>query len=183
MGDARHKIGMMCSRYGCSRVSVVDTEMGTMCREHGGLLMCAIQMPGAPASNCFAYIPWEFAKQFDHRARMNHGGQTLARLSERGGLSPAEMYACMKNTDAWALNRAEALPDSEWLTRILLEVDAWAQKKFEERQPKGSLAPASTDAAIAELEKLSKEDRKRVFDVFCVHCGDRCPKCTCWNDE
>jgi hypothetical protein len=36
-------------------------------------------------------VPWAFAETFRAQALENHG-QTLERLSERGGLAPEEMY-------------------------------------------------------------------------------------------
>lgn len=36
-------------------------------------------------------VPWSMVEAFEARAQRNHGGQTLERLAERGGLSPYEL--------------------------------------------------------------------------------------------
>ena len=40
-------------------------------------------------------VPWEFVAPHEPQALRNHG-QTLARLAERGGLSPAELLAVIE---------------------------------------------------------------------------------------
>lgn len=37
-------------------------------------------------------VPWAFAEMLRTRIEGNHGGQTLERLQERGGLDPCEMW-------------------------------------------------------------------------------------------
>lgn len=104
--DANHKIGMLCSRYGCSTVSVVDTEMGAMCSTHASPLLFSIQTKtgrGLWESDRF-FLPWEMVKPHERQAQRNHG-QTLARLSERGGLSPSEALAVLEGQDGWGSYR------------------------------------------------------------------------------
>ena len=43
------------------------------------------------------YVPMEFMRQFESRVIRNHGGQTLARLKARGGLSAFEALNAVKN--------------------------------------------------------------------------------------
>ena len=33
------------------------------------------------------------------------------------------------------------------------------------------------------LDNLSDDERYDLFHEYCVHCGDKNPKCQCWNDE
>ncbi len=40
-------------------------------------------------------IPWSVVAPFERQASLNHGGQTLERLAERGGLSPRELWHMM----------------------------------------------------------------------------------------
>ena len=37
--------------------------------------------------------------------------------------------------------------------------------------------------AIETLDKMSEEDRHRVFCAYCSSCGSTNIKCKCWNDE
>lgn len=37
--------------------------------------------------------------------------------------------------------------------------------------------------AIHELDDLTDEQRVKVFAMYCRHCGDKDPRCQCWNDE
>lgn len=36
---------------------------------------------------------------------------------------------------------------------------------------------------IEMLKKLTDEQRLTVFGHFCRFCGDKDPRCQCWNDE
>lgn len=45
---------------------------------------------------CPASIPWEMVESHEAQAKANHG-QSLARLNQRGGLSPRELYAVLRD--------------------------------------------------------------------------------------
>lgn len=45
------------------------------------------------------YIPWSVLEPFEERAMNNHGGQTLKRLAERGGLSWLEVLVILEDQD------------------------------------------------------------------------------------
>lgn len=94
MTEANHVVGMLCSRYGCGKVSTVDTPMGSMCQEHASPLMFALQLE--PGDIVPAFVPWRFVAPHDERARRNHS-QSLARLSERGGLDVKELLAVLED--------------------------------------------------------------------------------------
>ena len=36
---------------------------------------------------------------------------------------------------------------------------------------------------IEALKTLTPDERLKVFDAFCSHCGIDDPRCHCWNDE
>lgn len=42
-------------------------------------------------------IPWELIQPHENQAKANHGGQSLERLRERGGLSWSEAACILKN--------------------------------------------------------------------------------------
>lgn len=42
-------------------------------------------------------VPWDFVAPHERQAMLNHGGQSLKRLAERGGLSPRELLAVMSD--------------------------------------------------------------------------------------
>jgi len=46
---------------------------------------------------CPQEVPWELLASHEKQALQNHGGQTLERLHERGGLSPKEMVAVIED--------------------------------------------------------------------------------------
>jgi hypothetical protein len=106
--DANREVGRyICSRYGCHLVSEVPTEMGAMCREHASPLLFEIQYPYRYVGPGPRFVPWEFVKPHERQARSNHGGQTLARLSERGGLSVRELLVVVRDQE-WS-------PPSEYM--------------------------------------------------------------------
>lgn len=43
-------------------------------------------------------VPWAMVAPHEAQARTNHGGQTLQRLFERGGLSPFELVCVLTDT-------------------------------------------------------------------------------------
>lgn len=43
-------------------------------------------------------VPWDMIAPHERTAKDNHGGQTLQRLSERGGLCPLEAVAVLEDT-------------------------------------------------------------------------------------
>ncbi len=53
-----------------------------------------IDFRGTPGP-CPSWIPWEVIAPYDAQAQINHGGQSLERLAERGGLSAAEAFLVM----------------------------------------------------------------------------------------
>ncbi len=125
--DARHEIGKyICSRYECSQVSAVDTEMGGMCREHASPLMFEIQRPYKErhvATRVPRYVPWEFMRPHERQAQKNHCGQTLARLSERGGLSLKETLAVVQGRE-WSYV-LEVMPRERAEEEFLAILEAW----------------------------------------------------------
>ena len=42
-------------------------------------------------------VPWNLMAPHERQARSNHGGQSLARLAERGGLSACEALAILED--------------------------------------------------------------------------------------
>lgn len=48
---------------------------------------------------CFIIVglPWEMIAPHEQQAQRNHGGQTLKRLAERGGLSNSEALAVLED--------------------------------------------------------------------------------------
>lgn len=51
------------------------------------VMLAELERAGCPRA-----IPWRFVAPHEAQARENHGGQTLERLAERGGLSPIELF-------------------------------------------------------------------------------------------
>ncbi len=102
--DVHHEVGKwICSRHDCGKRSEIDTEMGVMCMAHSSPLMFALQvdwwMGQKVTSKVPHLVPWEFIKPHERQALYNHGGQSLARLSNRGGLSVTEALAVVKGLD------------------------------------------------------------------------------------
>jgi hypothetical protein len=122
--DARHDVGKsMCSRYACGSVSTIDTEMGSMCQAHSSPLLFQIQRPFDADVRVPSFVPWEFMRPHEDTARGNHGFQTLARLSERGGLSLKEALAVVTDR-SWG-RAMENLSRDEAADQFLGLLHAW----------------------------------------------------------
>ena len=69
------------------------------------------------------FVPWEFMRPHERRARMNHGGQTLARLAQRGGLSLHEVLDLLHDRcTPWHAVEREASVD-----KFLILFNAWRE--------------------------------------------------------
>ena len=54
--------------------------------------------------DCPQSLPWECVEPGRTQAMRNHGGQTLERLAERGGLDPRELVAAVDGHEGrWVL--------------------------------------------------------------------------------
>jgi hypothetical protein len=65
-------------------------------------LRAALAVPVSPPARRFPImggpsIPWWVIAPHEAQARINHGGQTLERLADRGGLSPTEALAVLED--------------------------------------------------------------------------------------
>lgn len=70
-------------------------------------------------------IPWAFIAPYEARAKRNHS-QTLDRLRERGGLSPCEAVAIVKDLD-W--EQVKAMSPAEADIELRRMVAEWEQKQ------------------------------------------------------
>lgn len=72
-------------------------------------------------------VPWEFLAPHEEQAKLNHGGQSLEQLAERGGLSVVEIYAIVHNLTwkavmVYAAGTGRAQADlAAWLNRHIPE--------------------------------------------------------------
>lgn len=69
-------------------------------------------------------MPWEMLAPHERQAKSNHGGQTLQRLADRGGLAPCEALAIMDGCSVYdqRLSIEKACNElccriAEWVTR------------------------------------------------------------------
>jgi hypothetical protein len=123
--EGQREVGMMCSRHSCNLVGDRMTEMGCMCREHSSPLLFQIQRPYElrnVADAVPAYIPWEFIRPYDDEAKGKHGGQSLSRLSNRGGLSIKEVICIIEHRGWYDVDR---LTRDECARRLNNALGAW----------------------------------------------------------
>jgi hypothetical protein len=59
---------------------------------------------------CPRSVPWSLLEPHEQQAKWNHGGQTLKRLAERGGLDPTEMLAVLEDRPWRTMEWPEAVP-------------------------------------------------------------------------
>ena len=73
------------------------------------------------AGGCVAFVvavPWALLVPHEEQARSNHGGQSLKRLAERGGLSACEALAVLED------RRWRRMPSAEANGRLLASITA-----------------------------------------------------------
>lgn len=64
-------------------------------------------------------IPWAMIAPHAERAAANHGGQSLERLAERGGLDAGEIVAVLRN---WSL---QLMPVEQAFIQLNAEIERW----------------------------------------------------------
>lgn len=94
-----------------------------MCREHSSPLLFEVQFPYRHVGPGPRFVPWAFVKAHETQARRNHGGQTLARLSERGGLSVRELL-CVVRDQEWTRD-IDHLAHTVAVTELEGELERW----------------------------------------------------------
>lgn len=73
-------------------------------------------------------IPWEVLAPHERQAQRNHS-QTLRRLAERGGLSPAEAVAVLDGLDWGAIDKRKT--KAFWRARLMGLVHRFEHDKME----------------------------------------------------
>lgn len=104
---------------------------------------------------CPKSVPWSFVEPHEKQALANHD-QTLVRLAERGGLSPAEMLAVVQGR-RWRSRTAANDPDAVPVLLELLKAHVEAQRRT--RTP----AEVRQDAAAA--KNAADESRGALLDL------------------
>lgn len=69
------------------------------------------KFPELPAS-----VPWGFVAPHEKQAQHNHGGQTLHRLAERGGLDWSELYWVVSGKD---IGQADKGPEEKHACMVI----------------------------------------------------------------
>ena len=54
-------------------------------------------------------LPWNIIAPHERRARLNHAGQSLAELAQRGGLTASEALAILENRPFCSIDDAAAV--------------------------------------------------------------------------
>lgn len=68
------------------------------------------------STDCPRSVPWSSVAPYEEQAKRNHGGQSLERLAERGGLSPCELMAVVERRSWRSVDRRVA---EKWLIEFV----------------------------------------------------------------
>lgn len=73
--------------------------------------------------DCPRSVPWDVIVPHESQAKRNHGGQSLERLAERGGLSPREFVAVVTNRSYREIERLNTTDEEavEFVKRCVTE--------------------------------------------------------------
>lgn len=66
-----------------------------------------------------AFVPWHMVMEHEAQAQDNHGGQTVAGLADRGGLSWCELCAVLEN------RRYQAMDQKQAVARVFAHTIRW----------------------------------------------------------
>lgn len=141
---------------------------------------------------CPSSIPWEAIAPYDGQAKYNHGGQSLERLAERGGLSPLEAYLVMTGRcwsgiagDQYAPLTVEActfldkIVRESQIAKIAKERDDALLQVSEYRKTLEQMAHPDCELDVAALISLAREavGEKRICEPECTCSIDGTPYC------
>lgn len=103
-------------------------------------------------------LPWAFVAPHEGRARRNHGGQSLQRLAERGGLDWREMLAVIEDKPILGPGRPEA--DVQACRQAVLDaLAAWRREAHQLAAAMQALL-AGPQAIVALIEGAGLDDRQ-----------------------
>ena len=126
-------------------------------------------------------IPWSLIEPFEGQAMANHGGQSLGRLAERGGLSKAEAYAVVAGLSIHdviqqrgGVSKAAALWDGWVEARVgllarIAELEAALEREREDHARTAWTAGNRSDRCYPMLVRLEYADSDGTF-----HLSDWC---------
>jgi hypothetical protein len=107
MGDASTTIA---SAWHLSVIEMQRRERVMAMVDRFPVLASHDERPRLEALGCPKYVPWSLLAPHEQRALRNHGGQTLKRLAERGGLGPEEMLAIIEDRPWRRMTIEESVP-------------------------------------------------------------------------
>ncbi|KKN00559.1 hypothetical protein LCGC14_1136690 [marine sediment metagenome] len=103
-------------------------------------------------------VPWEFMVSHEAQHKKNHGGQTLERMAQRGGLGATEAWCCVNGMGLWPTHDTKegmAKAHQDWIALAERVNREWNDKR---------IRAEVLGACIKELERLSEEARGFGFD-------------------
>lgn len=126
-------------------------------------------------------IPWDIIAPHEAQAQNNHGGQTLARLAERGGLCSIEMFHVLHDLeykDGGGITRRHA---DAFIRRMLSERNGWPHgvekctiyERNEDMSPDGRLQVLIEDDGDAIITLIPPAESQRSYPSvqFCTYTG------------
>jgi hypothetical protein len=84
------------------------------------------------------HIPWAMLQRHEGTASRNHGGQSLARLALRGGISALEIL-CILNAEPWHKTRRRYQDDDQAHKALAQKVQNWRSEQAQ-GSPRATLA-------------------------------------------
>lgn len=98
--------------------------------------------------NIMASVPWSLVAPHDEQAQRNHGGQTLERLAERGGLGLVEMFYVLTNSQF-------PMASNEWVSKEDAHAYIIERIAADKRQARAEAGPERTKACLKVLQKAA----------------------------
>jgi hypothetical protein len=62
-------------------------------------------------------------------------------------------------------------------------IDEYLTDNEENKKQNTDVIGSAFEQVIKLLDKMNADERTDVFAEYCTYCGDKNPRCQCWNDE
>ena len=79
-------------------------------------------------------VPWEFMVSHEAQHKKNHGGQTLERMAQRGGLGATEAWCCVNGMGLWPTHDTKegmAKAHQDWIALAERVNREWNEKSIQ----------------------------------------------------
>ena len=121
-------------------------------------------------------VPWEFMVPHEAQHKLNHGGQTLERMAQRGGLGATEAWCCVNGLKLWPTHDTDegiANARQGWLELAEQVNREWSTKQAQAEVLAACMADVVKALSIYMEDRGRSKDEKALIGGVCLGIKNR----------